>query len=461
MTQDDIKRSPVDVHDFVNAGPISRFQIMIIVLCFLIVALDGFDVAIIGFIAPHVRSEWQLSMVALGPLFSAGLLGLMTGAFLSGPLADRIGRRRVLIVSVAWFGLACLCSAAAPNVSTLIALRFLTGLGLGGAMPNAITLTSEYSPDRRRGTLLTLMFCGFSLGSALGGVVTAYLVDHYGWRGVLAIGGLLPMALVPALLLALPESVRFLVTREGQQGRIANILKRIDPRRVVPGEIYVTADQRLPASPVAQLFHPEYRRGTVLLWVAFFMSLLLLYLMINWLPILVQRSGLSLKQASIFAGLLQGGGVLGAIALGLLIDRFNPYKVVAAAYVLGAAAVASMALIDAAWWLAVGIFTTGFCVSGSQVCANVIASSFYPTSNRATGVAWALGVGRVGAIAGSFGGALLLSAGWSNAGLYLLLAIPAVLAGIGIYLTGARAQRGATPAGAALSAHVPAVEAKP
>ncbi len=328
-------------------------------------------------------------------------------------------------------------------------------------MPNAITLTSEYSPDRRRGTLLTLMFCGFSLGSALGGVVTAYLVDHYGWRGVLAIGGLLPMALVPALLLALPESVRFLVTREGQQGRIANILKRIDPRRVVPGEIYVTADQRLPASPVAQLFHPEYRRGTVLLWVAFFMSLLLLYLMINWLPILVQRSGLSLKQASIFAGLLQGGGVLGAIALGLLIDRFNPYKVVAAAYVLGAAAVASMALIDAAWWLAVGIFTTGFCVSGSQVCANVIASSFYPTSNRATGVAWALGVGRVGAIAGSFGGALLLSAGWSNAGLYLLLAIPAVLAGIGIYLTGARAQRGATPAGAALSAHVPAVEAKP
>lgn len=449
MTQDDTRRSPVDVHAFMNAGPVSRFQIMIIALCFLIVALDGFDIAIIGFIAPHIRSEWQLSMVALGPLFSAGLLGLMTGAFLSGPLADRIGRRRVLMFSVAWFGVACLCSAAAPNVGALIALRFLTGLGLGGAMPNAITLTSEYSPDRRRGTLLTFMFCGFSLGSALGGIVTAYLVEHYGWRGVLAIGGLLPIALVPALLLALPESVKFLVAQNGQQGRIANILKRIDPRRVVPGQVYVSSDQRLPASPVAQLFHPAYRRGTVLLWLAFFMSLLLLYLMINWLPILVQRSGLSLKQASIFAGLLQGGGVLGAIVLGMLIDRFNPYKVVAAAYLLGAAAVVSMALIDAAWWLAVGIFATGFCVSGSQVCANVIASSFYPTSNRATGVAWALGVGRIGAIAGSFGGALLLSAGWSNAGLYLLMAIPAALAGIGIYLTGGRVRGGASPAGTA------------
>jgi len=441
MDKHDTRQASVDVRDFINAAPVSRFQIMISVMCFLIVALDGFDIAIIGFIAPHIRAEWQLSMVSLGPLFSAGLLGLMVGAFCSGPMADRIGRSRVLMLSVAWFGAASVGAALAPNVTWLIALRFLTGLGLGGAMPNAITLTSEFSPERRRGTLLTLMFCGFSLGSALGGVVTAYLVADYGWRGVLALGGLLPLALVPVLWFTLPESVRFLAIRSGTQAQIAAILKRVAPARVTAGQQYSASDDRLPASPVVQLFHREYRRGTLLLWLAFFMSLLLLYLLINWLPILAERSGMTLKQASMFGGLLQGGGVLGAIVLGLLIDRFHPYKVVAVAYLLGAVCVASLAVADNAVWLAIGIFVTGFCVSGSQVCANVIASAYYPTSNRATGVAWALGIGRVGAVAGSLGGAFLLAAGWSNAGLFMILAIPAALAGLGIWLAGAKRAR--------------------
>jgi MFS transporter, AAHS family, 4-hydroxybenzoate transporter len=437
MDANELRREPVNVRDIIDAGRVSRFQAMIGALCFLIVALDGFDIAIIGFIAPHVRSDWNLSVIALGPLFSAGLLGLMMGAFLSGPLADRIGRRGVLILSVAWFGAACLGSAAAPNIEWLVVLRFLTGFGLGGAMPNAITLTSEFSPERRRGTLLTLMFCGFSLGSALGGVVTAYLVAEFGWRGVLVIGGLLPLMLVPVLWFALPESVRFLALGKGNEARIAAILKRVAPDRAVAGTRCYTSDERASASPVARLFDADCRRGTLLLWLAFFMSLLLLYMLINWLPILGARAGLSLKQASVFAGLLQGGGVLGAIVLGVLIDRFDAYKVVSAAYLVGAAAVASLAAAGSAWWLAAGIFVTGFCVSGSQVCANVIASGFYPTSSRATGVAWALGVGRIGAIAGSFGGALMLSAGWSNAALYLVLALPAALSAAGIFCAGA------------------------
>ncbi|MFT4067774.1 MFS transporter [Paraburkholderia sp.] len=431
------RREPLDVRDIIDRARVSRYQVMIGVLCFFIVALDGFDIAIIGFIAPHVRSDWNLSVIALGPLFSAGLLGLMMGAFLSGPLADRIGRRGTLILSVAWFGAACLGSAAAPDIVWLVALRFLTGFGLGGAMPNAITLTAEFSPERRRGTLLTLMFCGFSLGSALGGVVTAYLVAEFGWRGVLAIGGLLPLMLLPVLWFALPESVRFLALRSGNDARIAAILKRVAPDRAGTGRRYVVAEDRASSSPVARLFDPHNRRGTLLLWLAFFMSLLLLYMLINWLPILGARAGLSLKQASVFAGLLQGGGVLGAIVLGVMIDRFDAYRVVSAAYLVGAAAVASLAVANSAWWLAAGIFVTGFCVSGSQVCANVIASGFYPTSSRATGVAWALGVGRIGAIAGSFGGAVMLSAGWSNAALYLVLALPAALSAAGIFCAGA------------------------
>jgi AAHS family 4-hydroxybenzoate transporter-like MFS transporter len=223
--------------------------------------------------------------------------------------------------------------------------------------------------------------------------------------------------------------------------RIAAILKRVAPDRAAAEQRYFVSDEPASASPVRRLFDPDYRRGTLLLWLAFFMSLLLLYMLINWLPILGARSGLSLKQASVFAGLLQGGGVLGAIVLGVMIDRFDAYKVVSAAYLIGAAAVASLAVAGSAWWLAACIFLTGFCVSGSQVCANVIASGFYPTSSRATGVAWALGVGRIGAIAGSFGGALMLSAGWSNAALYLILAVPATLSAAGIFFAGARRAR--------------------
>lgn len=433
-------RTTINVREFIDAAPLSRLQFRIIILCFAIVALDGFDIAIIGFLAPHIRSEWSLSMIALGPLFSAGLLGLMTGAFLCGPLADRIGRRRVLILSVAWFGAACAASAAAPGIATLIALRFFTGLGLGGAMPNAITLTAEFSPSHRRGTLLTLMFCGFSLGSAIGGLVTAHLIDHVGWRGVLALGGVLPLALVPILAMALPESVRYLAMRDAMQSRIAAILKRINPRAVTADQHYVADEPDGLGSPVAQLFQPGYLNGTLWLWLSFFCSLLLLYLMINWLPILVQRSGLSLKVASMLAGLLQGGGVVGAIALGMLLDRFSPYVVVAIAFVFGGVAVSCLALATTPLAMAVAIFVTGFCVSGSQVCANVLASAFYPTSSRATGVAWALGIGRVGAVTGSLGGAFMLSAGWSNSTLYLLLAIPAAVAAIGIFQTG-RMQR--------------------
>ncbi|WP_432260884.1 MFS transporter [Cupriavidus sp. TMH.W2] len=426
----------VNVRQFIDGARLSAFQLRTIALCFAIVALDGFDIAIVGFLAPHIRTEWSLSMVSLGPLFSAGLLGLMIGAFLCGPMADRMGRRRVLILSVAWFGAACVASAVAPSIGALIAFRFLTGLGLGGAMPNAITLTAEFSPSRRRGTLLTLMFCGFSLGSALGGVVTAYLIEHVGWRGVLVMGGALPIVLVPMLALLLPESVRYLATRQGTQARIVAILARIDRRSVQPGQHYVADEPEGPSSPVGQLFATRYRKGTLWLWLAFFCSLLLLYLMINWLPILVQRSGLSLKQASMLAGLLQGGGVVGAIVLGMLLDRFNAYAVVAGAYTLGAASVACLAAVSSPAAMAAAIFVTGFCVSGSQVCANVLASAFYPTSSRATGVAWALGIGRVGAIAGSVSGAFLLAAGWSNAALYLILIVPALAAALGIYCAG-------------------------
>ena len=205
----------IDVQAFIDARKLSAVQVILLVLCFLVVAVDGFDTAAIGFIAPAIRADWGLTPAQLAPLFGSGLFGLMVGAFAIGPLADRHGRKAVLIFSVAFFGAASLASAFSPNLTVLILLRFLTGLGLGAALPNAITLTSEYCPEGRRSSLVTLMNCGFTVGSALGGVVASQIVADFGWQSVLIVGGVLPLALALVLAWAMPESVRFLVMRGG------------------------------------------------------------------------------------------------------------------------------------------------------------------------------------------------------------------------------------------------------
>lgn len=203
--------SVIDVRAWLDERPFSLFQWRILFLCFCIVAVDGFDTACVGFIAPVLMRDWHVGPQILGVLFGAGLGGLMIGALLLGPLADRIGRRKTLIITVGFFGIASLATAFAPSVSVLVALRFATGLGLGAAMPNAIALTSEYCPERRRAFLTTVMFCGFTIGSGLGGMAAAQLIPDYGWRGVFVFGGVAPLAVVAAMVAWLPESVRYLV----------------------------------------------------------------------------------------------------------------------------------------------------------------------------------------------------------------------------------------------------------
>lgn len=220
-----------DLQALIDAAPVGKMQWRVIICCFLVVMLDGFDTAAIGFIAPDIRTHWQLSASELAPLFGAGLLGLTAGALLCGPLADRFGRKRVIELCVALFGALSLLSAFSPDIETLVLLRFLTGLGLGGAMPNTITMTSEYLPARRRGALVTLMFCGFTLGSAMGGIVSAQLVPLIGWHGILALGGILPLMLFFGLLFALPESPRWQVRRQLPQAVVARTVSAITGER--------------------------------------------------------------------------------------------------------------------------------------------------------------------------------------------------------------------------------------
>jgi AAHS family 4-hydroxybenzoate transporter-like MFS transporter len=428
--------STIDIQDFINDRPFSRFQISVLVACFLVVAADGFDTAAIGFIAPALREQWGLTPPQLSMLFVSGLAGLMIGAFVFGPIADKIGRKAVLIFATVGFGVASILSAWAANVEALAFWRFVTGLGLGGAMPMAITLTSEYSPERSRSLLVTIMFCGFTVGGASGGLAAAGLVANYGWQGVLILGGVLPLILAAFLIVSLPESVRYLVLKGRQDDRVAKILKRIDPTVRLDG-VHFIGVRKAAGSPVGQLFTRDLVRGTLLLWVTFFMSLLVYYLLTSWLPTLLKTAGQTQQSAALIALMLPIGSTVGAFAIGYLMDHFGPHATLAGSYSLAAVFIILLGLsTDSAWLLVLAVFGAGLGTGGSQIGINALAASFYPTASRATGVSWANAVGRTGSLVGSVIGGYLLNIGWSLGTVFAVAAIPALVAALAIFAKG-------------------------
>ncbi len=431
----------IDVQALIDTHPLSALQKRLLLLCFLVVAIDGFDTAVIGFIAPAIRAEWGLAVARLGPLFAAGLVGLMAGAFAVGPLADRHGRKAMLVASMIVFGLATLASSLSRDLETLTWLRFVTGVGLGGAMPTSLTLSAEYCPAARRASLVTMMFCGFTIGSALGGLIAAQVLERYGWRPLLVGGGVVPLALAPVLWRTLPESVRYLLATGREASRIAEVLAKIAPDVELGGATFAGAAVAQ-VSPVRQVFSGGLMGGTLLLWLAFFMSLLVVYLLSNWMPTLIQRTGASLSHAALVAAMLQVGGTIGAIIVGRLMDALNPHRVLGAVYACGAAFIVLISMTTAMPWLmGLAVFGAGFCVSGGQVGANALSAAFYPTSYRATGVSWANAIGRSGSIVGSLLGGWMLALGWGVTTVYALVAIPALVAAAALLLLGANERR--------------------
>ncbi|VUS90516.1 MFS transporter [Klebsiella spallanzanii] len=425
----------LELQTLLNAVPVGARQWRVIICCFLVVMLDGFDTAAIGFIAPDIRSHWQLTASDLAPLFGAGLLGLTAGALLCGPLSDRFGRKRVIEFCVALFGLFSLLSAFAPDLQMLVILRFLTGLGLGGAMPNTITMTSEYLPARRRGALVTLMFCGFTLGSALGGVVSAQLVPLIGWHGILVLGGVLPLMLAVALVPLLSESPRWQIRRQLPQAVIARTVGAITGERYTDTHFWLDEPAAGAKGSIRQLFAGRQLPITLMLWVVFFMSLLIIYLLSSWMPTLLNHRGIDLQHASWVTAAFQIGGTFGALLLGVLMDRFNPYRVLALSYGLGAVCIVMIGLSENGLWLmALAIFGTGIGISGSQVGLNALTATLYPTQSRATGVSWSNAVGRCGAIVGSLSGGMMMAMNFSFDTLFFVIAVPAVVSAVMLIL---------------------------
>jgi MFS transporter, AAHS family, 4-hydroxybenzoate transporter len=423
----------IDVQTFLDEHPFSPFQWLIFALCFCVVLLDGFDTAAIGYIAPSLVSEWGIERSALGPVLSAALFGLVVGSLSAGPLADRFGRKTILSISVLIFGLACLASAFSAGLNQLVAWRFITGVGLGAAMPNAVTMMNEYCPEARRATLTNAMFCGFPLGAAFGGFVAAWMIPHFGWRSVLLLGGIAPLFLGVVILFVLPESVRYMVAKNYPAERIREALRRVQPAAAefplaMTGVSGATQELARARSSIGVVLSKELLMGSVMLWLAYFMGLVIFYALINWMPVLLKDAGVAPSTAALVSALFPLGG-FGAILSGWLMDRFNANLIIAACFALTAAAVYAIGQSTGnIVLLMLVVLGAGTIMNTAQSSLPTLAAAFYPTNGRATGVAWMMGIGRFGGIAGSFLVAELSRRNLSFGQIFMIVAISGLVA---------------------------------
>ena len=429
--QVETQESTLDIAALIDARPIGSFQRRILILAGCAILMDGFDVQAMGFVAPAIVSDLRVNATALGPIFSAALLGMLIGSILLGIVSDRIGRRPVLIGATILFGACMLLTAAASSVDQLMLARFVTGLGLGGVMGNAIALASEFSPSRRRATILMALSCGFTGGAIAGGLASAALVPAAGWRAVFILGGLVPMLIGLLMFRFLPESLQFALPR----GRGTDVLARIAPD-IDRDRVHVPiADAR--SGTVAGLFTDGRGLVTPILWMISFANLLNLFFLSSWLPMLALRMGFTAHVPVLLGTLLQLGGVAGALIMGPLIDRYGFRWVMTLGF---AAACAAIALIGrpgmALPSLIALVLVAGIGVVGAQPAINTVAASLYPTGLRATGIGWSLGIGRIGAIVGPLAAAELIALHWSNQELFLAAAAPAALSAILVCLLG-------------------------
>lgn len=419
-----------DFRQFIDGRPLSRFQLRVAVLCAALILLDGFDAQIMGFVAPALIEQLHITRGAFGPVVSIGLIGMMVGGLVGGPLADRFGRKPVLVGCCFAFGLFSLLTATARSFESLAFFRLLTGLGLGGAMPNSIAITCEYMPKRLRATAITTMFVGMPLGSALGGYVAAALIPQYGWQAVFVVGGVTPLFIGAWVLAALPESIRFLILKGGEREKISRLLTRIAPDGAPYGDLSAgDADHRAGGFIVKQLFTDRRGNVTVLLWLMFFMNLLALFFLVSWLPTLMHDNGITVQAAILVTATAQIGNAVGGILLGRLIDWRSSFSLLGWTYLAAAVSIVFMGEAGGSLLLLSPMaFAASLCVGGGQTAANALAAEFYPTAIRSTGVGWALGIGRIGSVVGPTLGGMLLTGGVATRQIFWMAAIPALIA---------------------------------
>lgn len=426
------KAGELDVAALIDAEPIGIRQWVIIALCASVALLDGMDVQSIGLAAAGIGADLKIAPTSFGAVFSAALAGLALGALFLGPLADSRGRKRVLIGSTIMFGLFTLATAASQNLPQLLAFRFLTGIGLGGAMPSFIALASEYVPAHRRVGTVSLVWAGFPLGGVVSGLLGAHLIPTYGWHSIFWVGGVLPIVLALLLMWLMPESLAWLITKGSSEHRVASIVKWIFPRHdfsAVREFRYSRTGDR--STSVSALFNDGRGLGTILLWIAFFFVFMILVTNSAWTPLLLKAQDIPVQQSSLAMAVYNFGSIFGSAGAGYLMTRFHPKIVLSVSIIAGAIAYAAVGWAAPMFW---GVFAAEALFGLLMGCGSsgliALGAVFYPSTVRSTGVGWATAAGRFGSFCGPLIISFLVASAFSPPAIFTTIALGACISGL-------------------------------
>jgi len=435
----------LNIENIVNDPKTRGLRITVACFCFLVMLFDGYDNNILGYVAADLAQHFHVARAALGPVMSAGLFGFMVGALTIGELGDRIGRKYMVVIGTAIFGLLTLAAVTTDSKLAFVVLRFIAGVGLGGAIPNAIALNAEYASRRFKATAIGVMFVGYTLGGAAPGLAASALLARYGWQGVFVVGGVLPVVLCLVMAMVLPESIRYLATMR-REVQLNALLKKTGTGPFTAADLAMSIEtptrQR---APVRLLFAREHLSTTIFLWLACISCLTNVVFMLSWGPTIVIDLGFNPAKAALVGSMYALGGTFGSVILTRLLDRFGP-SALSVAILLTVPFIVLVGYAGHSEHLLMAtLLIAGFFGSGGQVGLSAVAGTIYPTVIRATGAGWAFGVGRVGAILGPLIGAALIARGSSPQSLLMLMSVPSVVAAIAVgALAKQKAPSGAT-----------------
>jgi AAHS family 4-hydroxybenzoate transporter-like MFS transporter len=430
-----VEQSRIKVADVIDNAKVGPLQVGLFVLCAMCLILDGFDVQVVGYVAPTVFQEWQVPGSALGNVLAAGNFGVMVGSLVFTMVADKIGRRPVLIGATIFFSALTLLTSRVTTVAELTLIRFVAGIGLGCIIPNATALIGEYSPARLRVAFMACISVGFTAGAAVAGFVSAWLIPAFGWRSVFYFGGLTPLVIAVLMFFWLPESLQFLVLKRRNLDKVGRWLKQIEPTAPIGAATqFVLNEESKTGVPAKHLFSEGRASTTILLWVINFMNIYNLYLLAGWLPTVIKQLGYS-AQTGVWVGTaLQVGGTLGTFWLTWVIGRLGFIPVLTTCFLVACLSIAAIGQPGVGLWLLFTVvFVAGVCIVGGQPMINSMAALYYPTSVRSTGIGWGLGIGRAGGIIGPWLVGYFLRLNWSVQDIFLAAAIPALISALAMF----------------------------
>lgn len=427
----------IDVNDVIDNARFNSFHWKVLFWCTLIIIFDGYDLVIYGVVLPLLMDQWNLNPYVAGLLGSSALFGMMFGAMGFGMLSDRLGRKKTILMCVVLFSLTTVINGFATTPWQFGILRFIAGLGIGGVMPNVVSLMSEYSPKRSRSTLVALMFSGYAVGGMISAGLGIWIVPNYGWE-IMFYLAVVPLLMLPLMIKFLPESVAFLMAQK-REGEARDIVKKVAPIYEISEmdrlEVPPTTESK---APVLELFRGGRAFSTAMFWVAFFCCLLMVYALGSWLPKLMSMAGYALSSSLMFLMVLNIGAIIGAVGGGWLADRFSLRSVLVSFFILGSVSLTMLGYENPMWFLYTLMGIAGATTIGSQILLYAYVAQYYPTSIRSTGLGWASGIGRNGAIVGPMLGGTLLALALPHHMNFLALAIPGAIATVAIALVGRR-----------------------